>query len=389
MARRRREDDKKAEMPFEVPEFDESEYIRRETISFRTTLILFLYSIVTAAVSFGVWLAIGATERGWFLALLIGAVLGYLLRYIYPALKVDVSHFGKKDWTGTGFLYFFSWLAFFIFFTNPPLYDGVDPDVGLHITPDLQEAGAPVNITVFAIDNLKVVPDSLEFRVTGPGGTDLGVPDLWHDPEHESHWGLTFTPPEAGEYTITATVADSRGRESTETRTLRVADDVIEVQLDDGGRFTRDTNRVIVRITEDRPEGFDLWHVRLAPTDGSAAIIMERDRDDDTWVVEATHERFKELVQGGDDNVTFRVEAVEHDSYLLARDHGLHPIETPLVSNETYTVTFADESVLGDDTTKTPKRLPAPARQVPAPGAFLAVGALVAVVAVARSRRRD
>ncbi|MFA5944900.1 MAG: hypothetical protein WC876_10595, partial [Candidatus Thermoplasmatota archaeon] len=107
-------DGKDSDYEFIPPDFDEDAFIHREMVSFRTTLLLFLWGIVAAAVSWGAFAAMGGVKTGWLVGLGIAAVFFLGLKSVFTMLKVDIKHFGRREWLGTGALYFFTWLSFFI-----------------------------------------------------------------------------------------------------------------------------------------------------------------------------------------------------------------------------------------------------------------------------------
>lgn len=393
MSRRRRDEgEEKRDPGFEIPEFDEDEFIRKETISFRTTLILFLYSVITALITFAVW---GLVVDSWFVSLLVAGATGYLLRFIYPALKVDISHFGKKEWTGTGFLYFFSWLAFFIFLTNPPLYDGVAPDLDIHITPDQQELGGMVNISLAVADNLAIDEKSLKVTVKDSGGTTLATEAdfIQHSFTHVWSWQRAFTDGEAGTYTVDASVKDAgdgllgAGVHTTKTTSTFRIGDVLTVRMSGTdaqgvGNLQTAGDRIEVLV----PSEIDVYRVWLG-FDNGPDVLLAKDKDtsgDDVLVYYATA-NFAGFGQG---NNTFRVHVEEHDQYFLQAKYGIDRIDAPLVSTKEYTAVIEDGTLIGDHEEKGPSRRSAQPKQTPGFEAPLALAALVGVLALARPARR-
>lgn len=392
MARRRRGQDEKPDLGFEIPEFDEDEFIRKETISFRTTLILFVYSVITAFVTFVLW---ATAVESWFVMLLIAGATGYLLRFIYPALKVDISHFGKKEWIGTGFLYFFSWLAFFIFLTNPPLYDGVEPDLDIHVTPDIQNAGSLVDVTLVAADNLNVDDDSITFTLTGPDGdTIASTADLRAHTNGHDIWTWNRTLDQTGQYTITASVSDTGGalffgsaHTTTVERTFEISDEAFTVAFTGGGgetaRFAAARDAVEVRI----PTAVDVYRVTLEKDDGTS-ILLKRDSEtsSENQHIYYAGPAFDGFEQG---NNTFTVRVVEHDSYWLAKKYGIPGPDAPIVSTQEYTVIIDDASLLGSEEAKSPGQRRTTPEQTPGPGTPLVILGIIVAAALVARRRRD
>jgi hypothetical protein len=230
---------------FIPPDFDEDTFIHRELVSFRTTLILFLWAIVAAAVSWGAFAAMGGVETGWLLGLGIAAVFFLGLKKLFGVLKVDIKHFGKREWLGTGALYFFTWLSFFIIAVNPPVSDFAAPRVELHASPLLQEADDPVTIDLFVDDNHAV--DDYTFRLERNGQPLAGKGDLAEVGHgHYRYSAANLTP---GTYVATASATDDRGHMDNHTVSFAVVQAILQVTLPQGGRLDEATDQVLVKAT--------------------------------------------------------------------------------------------------------------------------------------------
>src|SRR5688572_26885864 len=144
-----RGDGKDSDYEFIPPDFDEDAFIHRELVSFRTTLILFLWAIVAAAVSWAAFAGMGGADTGWLVGLAIAAAFFLGLKRIFALLKVDIAHFGRKEWLGTAALYFFTWLSFFIIAINPPVSDFAPPRVEVLPAPHAQLADGTVSVHLF------------------------------------------------------------------------------------------------------------------------------------------------------------------------------------------------------------------------------------------------
>ncbi|MGB1697177.1 MAG: hypothetical protein ACPHK8_02125, partial [Thermoplasmatota archaeon] len=114
MAKDEANDAKGEEYQFEIPDFDEEAFIHKEMTSFRTTAVLFAWGILAALLSWGIFVAVDGAKTAWYLGLAVVIGFLYALRIVYPKLNIDVAHFKRREWMGTGFLLFFTWLAFFI-----------------------------------------------------------------------------------------------------------------------------------------------------------------------------------------------------------------------------------------------------------------------------------
>ena len=118
MARRKR----KEEPDWAPPAFDEVSYMQTEIAAARVAVITIGWAFVGAGVSF--LLSFNAA-----LAFLAGIAVAFGLYFVLPLVGIDIKPFKRKDWMGHGVTYFFSWLAFWILFLNPPFGDFTDPTI--------------------------------------------------------------------------------------------------------------------------------------------------------------------------------------------------------------------------------------------------------------------
>ncbi len=214
--------DKGEEYEFSIPDFDEDGFIHKEMVSFRTTTILFVVGIVAALISWGIYELMGGAKAAWFIGLAVMAAAAYGLRFIYPLLKVDIRHFGRREWFGTFFLIFFAWLAFFILFVNPPISDHADPTADVFLSPSVQVEGGDIDLDLFVADNFRV--DSYSLTVVGGGSTILDNDDLTVDPEDPGHFEATLTNLPRGSYVYLAEATDGKGRTNATTGSFLVGD---------------------------------------------------------------------------------------------------------------------------------------------------------------------
>ncbi|HTD80918.1 MAG TPA: hypothetical protein VK723_02080 [Thermoplasmata archaeon] len=112
--------DKAAE--WKPPEFDEVEFMKKEMRAAKATILVVLWTIPAALISWGLTLAGVAVVAGF-----AGLGMMFLLKWIFPLLNVDISGYKRKDWLGHGVTFFFSWLAFWILLLNPPFADLTNP----------------------------------------------------------------------------------------------------------------------------------------------------------------------------------------------------------------------------------------------------------------------
>ena len=127
MAKKRKKDKKEDEdYEFVPPEFDEKEFLKKEIKDTKISLITIVLAIVFAIIA-GV---LSAINRSMVLpSLLIGLAGVVGLKYIYTILKIDVSHFQKKNWLGSIGTFFFTFLAIFVLMINVPFLDLSEPSV--------------------------------------------------------------------------------------------------------------------------------------------------------------------------------------------------------------------------------------------------------------------
>lgn len=232
---------------FIPPDFDEDAFIHRELVSFRTTLILFLWAIVAAAVSWGAFAAMGGVKTGWLVGLGVAAVLFLGLKRIFLMLKVDIKHFGRREWLGTGALYFFTWLSFFIIAINPPVSDFAPPRVELHASPLVQESDDRVTIDLFVEDNHAVGSHAFELRrgdqvlATTGDLQDLG----------RGHYRYEAAGLAPGTYQAVASASDDNGHGGNHSVAFAVIEKALQVTLPEGGRMDAATDQVLVKSLSD------------------------------------------------------------------------------------------------------------------------------------------
>src|SRR5205809_2250485 len=181
MARRKRKDD----VPdWTAPEFDEVGYMRTEIGAARAAVATIAWALVGAAVSFLLYSVHPA------LAFFAGILVGFGLYFFLPMIGISIDAFKRRDWTGHGITYFFSWLAFWILLLNPPIGECTSPTilaisvspvhtgytgylaclplVGGAVTVPLTLGNASVYVLFRATDNVGLA--SLQVNVT-PGGS--------------------------------------------------------------------------------------------------------------------------------------------------------------------------------------------------------------------------
>ena len=145
----------KEEPVFEIPEFDETEYIRKERERAKAIIIIFLLGLLTGFLA-GYLQLLGYTYLSVIIMLVVLVFLGKILRFF----KVKVSELNSHKFLN-GAMYFLTWMLFWIVFLNPPLHTVSAPQIS---QADIHVDGHLVAMTTNGVNNF-VTPSSL------PGGT--------------------------------------------------------------------------------------------------------------------------------------------------------------------------------------------------------------------------
>lgn len=358
---------------FEVPDFDEDAFIHKELVSFRTTSILFLWGIIAALVSWGAYELLDGASTAWYLGLGIVAVFGYLLRFIYARTSVDISHFGRREWLGTGFLLFFTWLAFFLLFLNPPLSDHADPIVEVFASPPIQQAGGSVVVDVFFEDNDRIAEKSFTL-IAGTGQTVATLSDM-EDLGH-GHHRFVLQNTSATQYTYEGTAEDRRGNTATKTGAISVSQRAVAVTLPDDGLLGPGEN-VVVQVPN-LPEGVQPLNVYLAIEGGSPIYMRWSPEDHAGWIATAAYPGWMDGAN------TFDV-VVEFDNQF----QGVTTLAAQPVIRGPFVLNVTAPAVTVDPVEPVPaETVPPAARRAPGPEVVLIGAGLIAAVAIAR-RKRD
>ncbi|MEA3137465.1 MAG: hypothetical protein QOC71_1746, partial [Thermoplasmata archaeon] len=280
---------------FIPPDFDEDAFIHKELVSFRTTLILFLWAIVAAAVAWAAFAAMGGAKAGWLVGLGIAAVFFLGLKRIFTMLKVDIKHFGRREWLGTAALFFFTWLSFFIIAINPPVSDFAPPRVALVPSPATQTPDGMVAIHLFVEDNVAL--DSHSFELTSGGQPIASTSDLVDLGHGHYRYDASGLPP--GTYVAHGSGVDSRGHTGNNTATFGVSEGLIDYSATAGGTLSGAADRVLVKVpgTPTCPtnkQGQVNTHdvcvrtVRLESTSGGN-VTLKWNKEEAVWVATTAH----------------------------------------------------------------------------------------------------
>lgn len=145
----------KEEPVFEIPEFDETEYIKKERERAKAIIIIFLLGLLTGLMA-GYLQLLGYTYLSVLIMLAVLVFLGKILRFF----KVKVSELNSHKFLN-GAMYVLTWMLFWIVFLNPPLHTVSAPQIS---QADIHVDGHLVSLTQSGVNNY-IAPSSL------PGGT--------------------------------------------------------------------------------------------------------------------------------------------------------------------------------------------------------------------------
>lgn len=230
MAKKKKEE--KEEYEFKEPEFDVKEFIEKEVMDTKATLITMGYGLVFVLVSY----LLLTYSHDWVLAFLAGLIGMFTTRSILPRTGIDIKKFEKKTWLGLIGTYFFTWLAVFVLVCNPPISDFIEPTIGeieiyagsvkLNDTKNVTSVfgntsltvGKEIKIVAKVADNYKL--KSVDYVVLYPNDTVAGSGFMENDGNNFYTFTYNFTVPyppynNAGYYTIKIMASDTYGHVST------------------------------------------------------------------------------------------------------------------------------------------------------------------------------
>ncbi len=369
---------------FLPPDFDEDAFIHKEMVSYKTTVILFLWGILAALVSWGIFAGIGGAKSGWSLGLLVCALMGGLLKWIFPRFKADIKHFGRREWLGTAALFFFTWLSFFILAINPPISDYAPPRVAIYAAPPVQQSGGDVTLDLFFEDNERVADYLMQLKL---GPNDLTDPSRLID-RGKGHFQYTATALPPGNYTVFASATDGGGRQTNTESSFQVVAQPLRVFLPDAGTLDAPGDAVTVQSAGDIPTCITkkkvgitnepcIRIVRLEMFDRATptAVPMEWSVRDGAWHASANFAGW----QAG--NNSFKVVGEVVDGF-----HGSERIDGgDLIAAGPFTVTVT--APLGSFVPTEIKQPNAPLRSVPGMELGVLAFALLALAVAARRRQ--
>lgn len=359
--------DNEKDYEFKVPKFDEDAFIHKELTGFHTTSILFVWGILAAIGGWILFRAMGPGQSTWYAAILLAALFGIALKWLFPALRADISHYKRREWLGTGFLFFFTWLAFMILLLNPPVSDFAPPAVDAYVNPPVQQTDQMLAIDVFWSDN-DAVRDH-DFTITR-GGTALDDAFALERIDRGHHRFIaTGLPP--GSYAYSVTAHDDAGHEATVNGSFRISANAMQIDLPDNNLLDDRIDTLLVTVA---PE-VDLRAVYLAMTDRDARVYLQYDETLGGWKGTANFAGWQE----GDNTFSVVAEMQNQFHGSTRVDGGVLTLAGP------YTLDVTAQ--IGDFTPKVvPEKTTAPPRAVPGLEAVAAVAVLGAGAIVVRRR---
>ncbi len=367
MGKKKEEDVSEEKYEFIPADFDEDAFIHKEMIGFKTTVTMFLVGILAALVSWGLFTSVGGAKVGWLIGMAVFGVFFLALKPIYRALRIDISHYQRREWIGTGFLLFFTWLAFWLIFINPPVSDFAEPQVEIYASPGVAAVGDSVVVDVFYTDNAGV--KDREFQLNGPNGPLATEGNLTH--VGGPHYQFVAQNLVAGTYTTSAIGTDAKGLAGNGTATFEVRADLVKVEV---GDLRTAAGAVIVKVPL---EPSQVYAVRIDVQGSSTPVFMEYVDRIGGW--EATN-NFEGWLDNQQNN--FSVVVVEKNRF-----HGNLLIEGGIMTDGPHTVQVSD---VGDYKGGVPKKANptvAPMKDVPGVGAALLAVGLIGTAVVVRRRR--
>lgn len=215
MAKAAKRRKKEGDEEFELPEFDEVEYMEKEVNAAKTSFTIIALAIPLAVALYAVTV-VGLWGVGFLLALAATFLLPRIFRFL-PWPKVDLGKFERRDWVGFGGTFFFTWLAFWILLLNVPFTDLTPPTIaavyvnGVQMSPGEQNpvrvGSSPVYINATIFENV----DLRSVQVTIPGQSTF---DLAQNPASPRSWSFLWSSPEPSRTGIEIVATDLGGREA-------------------------------------------------------------------------------------------------------------------------------------------------------------------------------
>jgi len=393
-AKKRQDDD---EYEFEMPEFDEDEFITSEKRKAKTYFLSFGFGILMAVICHFAWRSIDAGLR-WALTFVLAiCAIGFLVKLL-QLFDIDISEFGKKEWFGSIAFYFFTWLAIFILSVNPPFYDASGPDVESSVLPSVQQMGDAVFITARVTDNTDV--DSVHLTISRDDTVlhrQMNNPIeglytyVFPDETNETEVSLAGA---SGRIHYTVNASDEAGHEKAyRNGTFTYADRPLYIDRPDEGSSIDATTDIRIHLDKDVLTGMDdddrreriRVYYRVNNQTEINATFYDSFGDEYVYNTSAAHVGW----QPGQQN-TVRLYAEVQDYYVLPEeiDYGWNLSHRTLKAGHTYSYDVEQDSSVGVKASPVKEWPDRPdLERVPGFGLLAALGALAAVMLLLRRRR--
>ena len=370
MAKKKKKE-KEEKYEFELPEFDENEFIGEQRRKAKSAFISFSFGILMGIISCYLWVSV----KEWGLCFLLG-IFGFVILFqLFKIFKIDLSKFGKRDWMGSGAFYFFTWLAIFILSINPPFHDSSPPKIEAVALPTMQELGGSILITAKVTDNFGV--DKVKLNITSPSSHFQYSLNKSND-----IYSYEYDADETGIFNYTIVARDSNGLEKEWKGNFRYVEDAIHIAnyKEFQGKDITPSDGIKIRVNE------NVKVARVYYTVNSSEEINATYSGIDTDAGEIIYDTSSEMKGWTTGEVEVRVYAEVVHYFLLPKDveqdyntsHGL------VVDNQVYTF-----SVKGVGEKESPSiEMPKPPTLERVPGfELLAIIAAIAIVAILKKKK--
>lgn len=220
---------------FEFPDFDEEDFLRKELAETKATLVVLLFAVVIAVISFIAMFFSPDVSTGAYAgtAIGLGAALG--IKFLFGIFNVKTGWYDWKKWAGNIGLYLLTWLAIWILLCNPPISDFAGPaaenlevksGIGNWTAVSKIQSGdiAPGSVIRFrakVTDNVNLEQSSVKISLKG-GNLVLLDGKQMTKTDNDYFESPDVTIDQAGTYTITITARDARGNTSSFSQQLVV-----------------------------------------------------------------------------------------------------------------------------------------------------------------------
>jgi hypothetical protein len=266
----------KEEYEFQMPTFDEDEFIKEQKKKARSSFISFGFGILMGIICSTIWISLGDSNIKWPVTFLLGICsLGFLVK-IFGLFKIDISAFEKKDWLGTGAFYFFTFLAFFIIVINPPFYDSSSPVIETYSMPSVQETGGNIILAAKITDNIGIKDTNVE--ILTPNGKTING-SLTKEDDHIYYFDFINSDNSVGMFRYHIQSEDSNGHKATQSGNFTYRDDVVHISEYQQGQHISRLDEIKIRV---KKMDIDISHIRIFYTVNNGEEINASYSGEDT-----------------------------------------------------------------------------------------------------------